>query len=83
MGEQIYIEKMVDLSDIVTRQEWLDKDTLIDFIKYDKSKEKGDLIMAVYYKNKYMLIDGNHRVAMAILKGGKRIKIAVLNPIKK
>jgi SPP1 gp7 family putative phage head morphogenesis protein len=83
MGEQIYIEKMVDLSDIVTRQEWLDKDTLIDFIKYDKSKEKGDLIRAVYYKNKYMLIDGNHRVAMAILKGGKRIKIAVLNPIKK
>lgn len=82
-GEQIYIEKMVDLNDIVTRQEWLDKDTLIDFIKYDKSKEKGDLIRAVFYKNKYMLIDGNHRVAMAILKGGKRIKIAVLNPIKK
>ena len=82
-GEQIYIEKMVDLNDIVTRQEWLDKDTLIDFIKYDKSKEKGDLIRAVFYKNKYMLIDGNHRVAMAILKGGKRIKIAVLNPIQK
>ena len=82
-GEQIYIEKMVDLNDIVTRQEWLDKDTLIDFIKYDKSKEKGDLIRAVFYKNKYMLIDGNHRVAMAILKGGKRIKLAVLNPIKK
>lgn len=82
-GEQIYIEKMVDLNDIVTRQEWLDKDTLIDFIKYDKSKEKGDLIRAVFYKNKYMLIDGNHRVAMAILKGGKRIKIAVLKPYKK
>lgn len=82
-GEQIYVEKMVDLNDIVTRQEWLDKDTLIDFIKYDKSKEKGDLIRAVFYKNKYMLIDGNHRVAMAILKGGKRIKIAVLNPIQK
>ena len=82
-GEQIYIEKMVDLNDIVTRQEWLDKDTLIDFIKYDKSKEKGDLIRAVFYKNKYMLIDGNHRVAMAILKGGKKIKIAVLNPIQK
>lgn len=82
-GEQIYIEKMVDLNDIVTRQEWLDKDTLIDFIKYDKSKEKGDLIRAVFYKNKYMLIDGNHRVAMAILKGGKRIKIAVLNPLSK
>jgi hypothetical protein len=30
-----------------------------------------------------MLIDGNHRVAMAILKGGKRIKIAVLNPLSK
>ena len=82
-GEQIYVEKMVDLNDIVTRQEWLDKDTLIDFIKYDKSKEKGDLIRAVFYKNKYMLIDGNHRVAMAILKGGKRIKIAVLNPLSK
>lgn len=82
-GEQIYVEKMVDLNDIVTRQEWLDKDTLIDFIKYDKSKEKGDLIRAVFYKNKYMLIDGNHRVAMAILKGGKRIEIAVLNPIQK
>lgn len=82
-GEQIYVEKMVNLNDIVTRQEWLDKDTLIDFIKYDKSKEKGDLIRAVFYKNKYMLIDGNHRVAMAILKGGKRIKIAVLNPLSK
>lgn len=82
-GEQIYIEKMINLNDIVTRQEWLDKDTLIDFIKYDKSKEKGDLIRAVFYKNKYMLIDGNHRVAMAILKGGKRIKIAVLNPLSK
>lgn len=82
-GEQIYVEKMVDLNDIVTRQEWLDKATLIDFIKYDKSKEKGDLIRAVFYKNKYMLIDGNHRVAMAILKGGKKIKIAVLNPIQK
>lgn len=80
-GEQIYVEKMVNLNDVVTRQEWLDKDKLIDFMKYDKSKEKGDLIRAVLYKDKYMLIDGNHRVAMAILKGGERMKIAVLNPM--
>ena len=83
MGEQIYIEKMVDLIDVVTRQEWLDKDTLLGFMKYDKSKERGDIIRAVEYKNKYMLIDGNHRVAMAILQNRKRIKIAVLNPIEK
>jgi hypothetical protein len=81
-GQEIYVEKMVDLNDIVTRQEWLDKDTLLGFMKYDKSKEKGDIIRAVEYKGKYMLIDGNHRVAMALLKDGKRLKIAVLNPIE-
>lgn len=82
-GQEIYVEKMVDLNDIVTRQAWLDKDKLLGFLKYDKLKEKGDIIRAVEYKGKYMLIDGNHRVSMAILKDGKRIKIAVLNPIEK
>lgn len=80
-GQEIYVEKMIDLDNIVTRQKWLDKDTLLGFLKYDKSKEKGDIIRAVEYKGKYMLIDGNHRVAMALLKDGKRLKIAVLNPI--
>lgn len=80
-GQEIYVERMIDLDNIVTRQEWLDKDTLLGFLKYDKSKEKGDIIRAVEYKGKYMLIDGNHRVAMALLKDGKRLKIAVLNPI--
>lgn len=81
-GTEIYVEKMVNLDNIVTKQEWLDKDKLLDFLKYDKSKEKGDIIRAVEYKGKYMLIDGNHRVAMAILKDGKRLKIAVLNPVE-
>lgn len=83
-GTEIYIEKMIDLDNVVTRQEWLDKDTLLGFMTYDKSKDyKGDIIRAVEYKDKYMLIDGNHRVAMAILKDRKRMKIAILNPIKK
>lgn len=81
-GQEIYVEKMVDLDNIVTRQEYLDKEKLLEFLKYDKSKEKGDIIRAVEYKGKYMLIDGNHRVSMAILKDGKRLKIAVLNPIE-
>ena len=82
-GTEIYVEKMIDLDKIVTRQDWLDKETLLGFMKYDKSKEKGDIIRAVEYKGKFMLLDGNHRVAMAILKDGKRLKIAVLNPIEK
>lgn len=80
-GTEIYLEKMVNLNDVVTRQEWLDKDTLKGFMTYDKAKDyKGDIIRAVELNGKFMLIDGNHRVAMAMLKNGKRLKIAVLNP---
>ena len=83
-GQEIYIEKMIDLDDVVTRQEWLDKDTLLGFMKYEKEKDyKGDIIRAVEFKNKYMLIDGNHRIAMAILQNRKRMRIAVLNPTVK
>ena len=80
-GTEIYVEKMIDLSKIVSMQKLLNRDKLLDFVKYDKTKEKGDIIRAINYGDKYVLLDGNHRVAMAILKKGKRLKIAVLNPI--
>lgn len=80
-GTEIYVEKMIDLSKIVSMQKLLNRDKLLHFVKYDKTKEKGDIIRAVNYGDKYVLLDGNHRVAMAILKKGKRLKIAVLNPI--
>ena len=80
-GTEIYVEKMIDLSKIVSMQKLLNRDKLLHFVKYDKTKEKGDIIRAVNYGDKYVLLDGNHRVAMAILKKGKRLKVAVLNPI--
>ena len=80
-GTEIYVEKMIDLSKIVTMQKNLNRDKLLNFVKYDKTKEKGDIIRAIEYGDKYVLLDGNHRVSMAILKKGKRLKIAVLNPI--
>lgn len=82
-GMEIYVERMIDLDDIVTDQKALEKEKLLGLMKYDKDKDKGDLIRAVEAEGKYMLIDGNHRTAMALLKGGKRLKIAVLNPVKK
>lgn len=81
IGTEIYVEKMIDLSKIVSMQKLLNRDKLLQFVKYDKTKEKGDIIRAVEYGDKYVLLDGNHRVAVAILKKGKRIQIAVLNPI--
>ena len=82
-GTEIYVERMIDLDDIVTGQKALEKEKLLGLMKYNKDKDKGDLIRAVEAGGKYMLIDGNHRTAMALLKGGKRLKIAVLNPGKK
>lgn len=82
-GMEIYVERMIDLDDIVTDQKALEKEKLLGLMKYDKDKDKGDLIRAVEAEGKYMLIDGNHRTAMALLKGGKQLKIAVLNPVKK
>lgn len=79
-GTEIYVERMVDLDKIVTNQEELDKEKLLDLMNYEKTKVKGDLIRAVEVNGKYFLLDGNHRVAMALLKNGKRLKIAVLNP---
>ena len=82
-GTEIYFERMIDLEDIVTDQKALEKEKLLSLMKYDKAKDKGDLIRAVEAGGKYMLIDGNHRTALAMLKDGKRLKIAVLNPVKK
>lgn len=79
-GTEIYVERMIDLDDIVTDQKALEKEKLLSLMKYDKNKDKGDLIRAVEAGGKYMLIDGNHRTALAMLKDGKRLKVAVLNP---
>lgn len=82
-GTEIYVERMIDLDDIVTNQKALEKEKLLGLMKYNKDKDKGDLIRAVEAGGKYMLIDGNHRTALAMLKDGKRLKVAVLNPVKK
>ena len=82
-GREIYIEKNVGLESIYTMQKLLNRKKLLDFVQYDKTKENGEPIRAVEYGDKFLLLDGNHRVATAILKKGKRLKIAVLNPVEK
>ena len=82
-GTEIYIEKTVGLESVYTMQKLLNRKKLLDFVQYDKPKENGEIIRAVEYGDKFLLLDGNHRVATAILKKGKRLKIAVLNPVEK
>lgn len=82
-GTEIYVEKTVGLESVYTMQKLLNRKKLLDFMQYDKTKENGEIIRAVEYGDKFLLLDGNHRVATAILKKGKRLKIAVLNPVEK
>lgn len=74
-----WIEKEINPKDLETRQDWLDKGKMEDFSKgFDKSKYKGDSIRAVEYKGHTVLVDGNHRVATALLQKKKTVKVEVL-----
>lgn len=83
-GNVKYTEVEVDTKDLKTRQDWVDGDKLKSIAESTPGKVSGLAtdydggIRALKYKGNLIVVDGNHRANLALLKGQKRIKIRVL-----
>lgn len=78
-----YKNKNVNIKDLRTRQVWVDSDKLQDMNKDLHGKISGLAskydggVRALEYNGNLIVIDGNHRINLAILKGQKQMKIRV------
>lgn len=66
----------VKVSDLYSWQRVVDKYGLLNMVKGD-TPHSSDMPIAMSYKGNLVLVDGNHRVALAMLKGKKRLKVRV------
>lgn len=85
-GTESYVEKEVAVNDLITRQEWVDKSGLIDMVNSGEfdgiiSGEKSEYdngIRVIEINGKYLIVDGNHRANLALLKDQDTIMVRVL-----
>ena len=65
----------VSLSDITSGQRWVNKKTLGNVADYEGDKETPEIVKL---KNgKYAVLDGNHRIAHALMMGQTKIKARI------
>ena len=67
-------KREVFVDTIYTRQNWLDKNKLIEYSQLSNISNKEE-IRGALYKDRVLLIDGNHRVALAKMKSQKSITV--------
>ena len=83
-GDLNYDEKEVSISSLTTRQEWVTQSKLSSMNEDFTGRISGlrtstdSGVRAIDYNGKLILVDGNHRVNLAILRGQKRMKIRIL-----
>ena len=79
-----YVNTEVNVKDLKTRQDWVDGDKLKSIAESTPGRVSGLAtdydggIRALKYKGNLIVVDGNHRANLALIKGQKRIKIRVL-----
>jgi hypothetical protein len=82
-GTLSYEEREVNIKDLTTRQEWVTQNKLKSMNEEFVGKISGRVtdtsggIRAIPHNNQFIIIDGNHRVNLAVLRGQKRILIRV------
>lgn len=83
-GNVKYVDMEVNVKDLKTRQDWVDGEKLKSIAESTPGRVSGLAtdydggIRALKYKGNLIVVDGNHRANLAILKRQKRIKIRVL-----
>lgn len=84
MKNKEYKEVTVNLSELKARQDWIDVEKLKDMYRDLSTPISGTAtpydggVRVLEYKGNYIVVDGNHRVNTALLKGQKKMKVRIL-----
>ena len=66
----------LSINEIYTWQKTVNKEGLLNMLNGD-TPHSSDMPVAVKHNGKYVLVDGNHRAALAKLRGDKNINVRV------
>lgn len=73
------VVKYVDIAALKTTQAELSVNVLTVYAKNNTIKSSSDLPIVTFKNGSYVILDGNHRAAIAKLSGKKRLKVRLVD----